>query len=181
MNPRYRRLLTDFNKVIKEFENHQYISVTHNNEIFPPEKYIIKYNGIKSIALSSLSTFDNKIVEEIKNHILEINLNLNYPRYKPVCYIKTKIFHPNFRNAYPNEVCIGDFWAPGEDIVDIIYKIGDMIQFKIYNVKSPLNGVAAKWAKEHLHLFPLDNTELRIKNSEKLNAINPNNIEINIE
>ena len=178
MNPRYRRLLSDYNKIVKEYENHPYIVVDFENDTFPPEKYFVKYNGIKGIALSQISTFENKIIEEIRNHVIEINLHLNYPRYKPLCYIRTKIFHPNFRFAFPNEVCIGDFWAPGEDLVDIIYKIGDMIQFKIYNVDSPLNGVAAKWAKEHMKLFPLDNIELRQTNNKTEIRGNNNNIEI---
>lgn len=162
MSPRSRRLLSDFKKIEEEFRDHKYINVFGINDVFPPEKYIISYSGIKGIALSPLSNAENRIVQEIFDHKVEIDLHINYPRYKPLSYIKTNIFHPNFRSAYPNEICIGDFWAPGEDLSDIIYKIGEMIQYKVYNIKSPLNGIAAKWARNNIHLFPLDDTELRI-------------------
>ena len=180
MNPRNRRLLSDFRKIEEEFKNHNLISVKGNDEVFPPEKYLVKYSGIKGIALSPVSTAENKIIKEVNEHIIEIVLHLNYPRYKPLCYIKTEIFHPNFRFAHPHEVCIGDFWAPGEGLTEIIYKMGEMIQYKVYNVKSPLNGIAAKWAREHSHLFPLDNHELRT--AEFDNTINNSNeqLEINI-
>jgi len=80
---------------------------------------------------------------------------------KPQSYILTDIFHPNFRMAHPHDICIGDFWASGETLVDIIYQVGDMIMYKNYNVTNPLNGIAAKWAREHPNFFPLDNKELR--------------------
>jgi hypothetical protein len=36
-----------------------------------------------------------------------------------------------------------------------------MITYQNYNVSSPLNGIAAKWAKENIKLFPIDNVNLR--------------------
>jgi ubiquitin-protein ligase len=179
LNPRNRRLISDFKKIEEEFSNHKFIKVQSDNEVFPPERYVIKYSGIKGIALSPFSSAENKIIIDIYEHIIEIELHLNYPRYKPLCYIKTDIFHPNFRSANPNEVCIGDFWAPGEGLTEIIYKMGEMIQYKIYNVKSPLNGIAAKWAREHFHLFPIDNNELRTADNSYKNNIDEN-LEINL-
>src|SRR5439155_9839444 len=35
-------------------------------------------------------------------------------------------------------------------------RIGRMIAYQEYNTKSPLNGLAAKWAAEHTHLLPID-------------------------
>ncbi len=36
-----------------------------------------------------------------------------------------------------------------------------MIIYQNYNVTSPLNGIAAKWAKENTQLFPIDRVNLR--------------------
>lgn len=52
-------------------------------------------------------------------------------------------------------VCIGDFWAASEGLDDLIIRIGRMITYQEYNTKSPLNGLAAKWAAQ-THLLPID-------------------------
>jgi hypothetical protein len=35
-------------------------------------------------------------------------------------------------------------------------RIGRMIAYQEYNTKSPLNGLAAKWAAQNSHLLPID-------------------------
>ena len=65
----------------------------------------------------------------------------------------TPVFHPNFDEA---SVCIGDFWAASEGLDDLVIRIGRMIAYQEYNTRSPLNGLAAKWAAEHLNLLPID-------------------------
>ncbi|HEX7286732.1 MAG TPA: hypothetical protein VF532_11165, partial [Candidatus Angelobacter sp.] len=37
-----------------------------------------------------------------------------------------------------------------------IIRIGRMITYQEYNTKSPLNGLAAKWAAQNAHLLPID-------------------------
>lgn len=54
------------------------------------------------------------------------------------------------------QVCIGDFWAASEALDDLIIRIGRMISCQEYNTKSPLNGLAAKWAAQNGHLLPVD-------------------------
>jgi hypothetical protein len=53
-------------------------------------------------------------------------------------------------------VCIGDFWAASEGLDDLIIRIGRMITYQEYNTKSPLNGLAAKWAAQNASLLPID-------------------------
>jgi hypothetical protein len=90
---------------------------------------------------------------ERATHILDVNLTLGYPRRAPQCRMATPIFHPNFDDSM---VCIGDFWAASEGLDDLIIRIGRMIAYQEYNTKSPLNGLAAKWAAENTHLLPID-------------------------
>ena len=162
MSPRQRRLNADFEKLKLEFTKHPYISIEYNaDEGSVPERYFVSYNNIKGIKLAKDSTPEKKKVEIIENHKIEIYLHIDYPRMKPQCYILTEIFHPNFRMASPHDVCIGDFWASGETLVDLIYQIGEMIQYQNFNVTSPLNGVASKWARENEDMFPIDTNNLR--------------------
>jgi ubiquitin-protein ligase len=94
---------------------------------------------------------------ERDQHVAEINLSLGYPRRAPQCKMLTPIFHPNFDQT---TICIGDFWAASEGLDDLIVRIGRMIAYQEFNTKSPLNGLAAKWATEHARDLPVDSREL---------------------
>lgn len=88
---------------------------------------------------------------------MEVNLSLGYPRRPPHCRMTTPIFHPNFDAS---SVCIGDFWAASEGLDDLIVRVGRMIAYQEFNSKSPLNGLAAKWAAQHPDLLPVDAREI---------------------
>jgi ubiquitin-protein ligase len=181
MTPRQRRLNSDFENLVNEFSNHPYISIKFDKkENSIPERYIVNYKDIRGIKLSRFSTSENKIIEFLYEHQIEIYLHLEYPRLKPQCYILTDIFHPNFRMAHPHDICIGDFWASGETLVDIIYQVGEMIQYKNYGIQNPLNGIAAKWARENMSLLPIDTTNLRIGDIE-ISLKNNSNIKIDLK
>lgn len=145
----------------EEFSFHPYISFDFEGEVVPPERYFVFYKNIKGLRLMQEEGSENKELQIVKEHKIEIYLHADYPRLKPQCNFLTGAFHPNFRMASPNDICIGDYWASGETLVDIIYQIGEMITFQTYNIASPLNGIAAKWAKENINMFPLDNVNLR--------------------
>jgi hypothetical protein len=179
MTPRERRLKSDFEKITAEFSDHPYIKVEFDTNGFIPEKYQITYTGINGIRLIPSKPGEEKIVEIIDEHVIEIYLHIDYPRMKPQCYCKTEIFHPNFRMAHPHDICIGDYWASGETLYDLIYQIGEMIQYQNYNIKNPLNGVAAKWAREHSDTLPVGNINLWL-GEIKLDLGEKNNLELNL-
>jgi ubiquitin-protein ligase len=113
----------------------------------PPEIYRFSYN-IRGLYVSG----SGEILER-NLHVLEVNLSLGYPRRAPQCRMLTPVFHPNFDDAM---VCIGDFWAASEGLDDLVVRIGRMISYQEYNTKSPLNGLAAKWAAQNAGLLPID-------------------------
>jgi hypothetical protein len=113
----------------------------------PPEIYRFTYN------LRGLYVSGSGEILERDTHLLEVNLTLGYPRRAPQCRMLTPIFHPNFDDSM---VCIGDFWAASEGLDDLVIRIGRMISYQEYNTKSPLNGLAAKWAAQNSHLLPID-------------------------
>jgi hypothetical protein len=113
----------------------------------PPEIYRFTYS-VKGLYVAGSGE-----IQERDSHILEVNLSLGYPRRAPQCRMLTPIFHPNFDDSM---VCIGDFWAASEGLDDLIIRIGRMIAYQEYNTKSPLNGLAAKWAAQNAHLLPID-------------------------
>jgi len=149
MTPRQRRMMADYQKIQEDFSNSPFVKIDIIGPANPPEKYRITFN------LPGLRVISGQIIE-VKDHIAEIYLDNNYPREKPKSTLITPIWHPNF-GSY---ICIGDHWAAGETLSDIIIQIADMIQYKVYNPKSPLNAQAAKWAVENRNLFPISNIDI---------------------
>jgi ubiquitin-protein ligase len=149
MNPRLKRLQSDYDRIWKDFSDHPYIKVRPLIGD-PPEAYEVLYhlNGLR---------MDGNVMASQYEHIIRIALPAGYPRVKPVCTIQTPIWHPNFRDG---QICIGDIWGAGETVSDIIVHIGDMIQYRIWNSKSPLSADAAHWALSNKNMFPLGNAEL---------------------
>jgi ubiquitin-protein ligase len=150
MNARLRRLLSDYERVRTEFAGHKYIVVEPISGQ-PPEKYRVTYR-LPGLRWDNLH--DRPII--VSEHTAEIVLQQDYPREKPQSHMLTEIWHPNFGPF----ICIGDHWAAGESLADVIIQIGDMIQYKTYNVKSPLNGLAARWAQENSAYLPVGHIDL---------------------
>jgi len=145
-SPRIRRLLLDEQMLDSLLKDWPLIQITGKAGM-PPEIYRFTYN-IRGLYVSP----SGEILER-DTHSLEVNLTLGYPRRAPQCRMLTPVFHPNFDDSM---VCIGDFWAASEGLDDLIIRIGRMISYQEYNTKSPLNGLAAKWAAQNPHLLPID-------------------------
>lgn len=141
---RQRRLQADYQLVMREMQGHPYVRVQPVGPP-PPERYLVTY--IPGLRWDPLR--NEPVV--IGEHVVEIYLHENYPRQKPRCTMKTEVFHPNIGSW----VCIGDHWAAGETLVDVIVQIGRMLQYEVYNVQSPVNPRAAMWARENPHRLPL--------------------------
>ena len=150
MNARLRRLYSDYQRIQDEFTGHPHIEV-YPLQGNPPEAYQIHYHVIGL----RLDRATNRPVK-IREHRARIYLHQDYPREKPKCVMDTDIFHPNI-GPY---ICIDDYWAAGESIADVIIQIGEMIQYRNYNTKSPLNAIAARWAEQNRRLLPVGNVDL---------------------
>jgi len=118
----------------------------------PPERYQIEFR------IRSLRMQDGELVDA-KSHIVEIHLPRNYPRTPPQCRMLSPVFHPNIA---PHAICVGDHWSPGESLQSIVARIGEMLAYQSYNVKSPLNGEAARWVEQNEDRLPLDNVSLLV-------------------
>jgi ubiquitin-protein ligase len=51
-------------------------------------------------------------------------------------------------------------WSPAITLDRICIELGEMIQYKRYNVDSPLNQMAAMWAVANAHKLPIDSRSL---------------------
>lgn len=120
----------------------------------PPELYVVE---LRVASLVSGSANDAKVGTV---HRLEVQLTNDYPRVGPKCRMLTPLFHPNVDAA---SICIGDHWAAGEKLSDLVIRVAEMLAYQAYNVRSPLNATAAMWADTHPEQLPIDRRDLRTR------------------
>ena len=140
----------DYERLLVRFASWPLIRLTGTAGL-PPEFYRVTYS------IRGLCVGPGGQIQDRAEHVLEINLSLGYPRRAPQCRMLTPVFHPNFDDA---SVCTGDFWAPSERLDDLIIRVGRMIAYQEYNTRSPLNGLAARWAAENPQFLPIDGREI---------------------
>jgi ubiquitin-protein ligase len=153
-SPRLRRLAADYESVRADFSGHPSVRVEPIGAP-PPEAYRIEYL-VPGLVLAE----DTPVISE--SHQVEIQLPAGYPREQPYCVPITPVFHPNIATHY----CINDYWSAGESLADVIAKIGAMIQYRIFNTKSPLDSTAAYWAEQHPELFPIGTVDFGLPQLE---------------
>lgn len=146
---RLRRLQADSDKLHEYVRRHPRVRLIQQ-EGNPPEKYQLEYR-IKSLRMV------HGELQPVESHIVEVALPRNYPRTPPQCRMLSPVFHPNIA---PHAICVGDHWGAGESLESIVIRIGEMLAYQSYNVKSPLNGEAARWVEENKHQLPLDPVSL---------------------
>lgn len=142
---RLRRLHADYASIRAAFANHPYIKLI-GVEGDPPEKYAFEFN------LPGLLPVDGGPPRPGNTHRAQVFLSEDYPRRPPFCRMISPVFHPNIN---PQRICIGDHWSAGESLTDLIVRIGEIICYQSYNVKSPLNAEAAAWTELNEARLPL--------------------------
>lgn len=164
MSPRARRLVAESQAVSTEFAGHPYITVTPLG-MEPADVYRVQYR-LRGVVLGVTG---QPVWGE--HHSVRIQMPTGFPRVKPVATMETPIFHPNIGARPGEEVCIGDYWSPAESLVDIVVTIGELIQYQRYNLRSPLNAVAARWSAENGGIFPVGKVSLY--QAEPIVAVKP--------
>jgi ubiquitin-protein ligase len=149
--PRLRRLKADAEQMQRTFADFPMIQIIEMTGD-PPDKYRIEYQ------VRSLEKLSGDAPTDRAAHEVEIQLTADYPRLSPKCRMLTPIFHPNIDTS---TICVGDHWAAGERLVDLVIRIGEMLAFQAYNIKSPLNAEAAMWVDLHTQQLPTDPRPLR--------------------
>jgi ubiquitin-protein ligase len=157
MNPRLRRLQSDYDLVREVYSGHPHVSIEAIGSRLPPESYRVAFR-LRGLYLNG----DQPDYRDL--HRVEIMLPRHYPSERPYVVPLAPIFHPNIRDYF----CIADYWAAGTTLVDVIAKLGDMIQWRVYNPASPLDAIAAKWATEQAPkgLFPIGKVDLGVADFE---------------
>jgi predicted Zn finger-like uncharacterized protein len=149
---RTKRLLADAEHMAQAFTNSPVIQVIEVQGT-PPDQYKIEYQ------IQSLEPTDDPDQPAPRDHHqVEIQLTAEYPRMPPQCKMVTPVYHPNID---PSHICVGDHWAAGERLVDLVIRIGEMLAYQAYNIKSPLDAHAAMWADLNGDKLPTDPRTIR--------------------
>lgn len=149
---RETRLRNDYQRVRELAERSAFIHIVETDGD-PPEKYLIRYtcNGVEKMAPSGRPVLADC-------HEVAIYLHAEYPLKQPQLKWKTPIFHPNIHAT--GAVCIGAWW-PAKTLDELLLTLGEMIQYKNFDPKDPMNSRAAAWSLKNKHLFPIDKRELK--------------------
>jgi ubiquitin-protein ligase len=149
---RTRRLIADAQHMADAFRQSPLIRLLAT-EGDPPEVYRIEYH-IKSLGPSK----DPERPAPRDTHQVEVRLTADYPRVSPRCKMLTPVYHPNID---PSHICVGDHWTAGERLVDLVIRIGEMLAYQAYNIRSPLDAHAAMYADLHPEKLPTDSRTIR--------------------
>jgi ubiquitin-protein ligase len=150
LSVRERRLTADAEMMFRIFRGFPLIQIRSASGS-PPELYQVEYY-VRGLARGAGG---QPIYRD--QHLVQIQLTREYPYQSPKCVMVTPIFHPNFD---PTVICVGDHWTAGERLVDLVVRIGEMIAYQAYNIRSPLDGEAAMWADLNRHYLPTDPRDL---------------------
>lgn len=145
---REARLKLDLERMQKLVRESSLISFDVRGNL--PEQYMVRYR---------CTGLGSKQGDEINEHRVHITLGIDYPERPPTILWQTPIFHPNIKPPY---VCIlGEAWKPKKLLDELVLQMGEMIQYKNYNVHDPLDRDAAEWVRKNPRSFPVDHRELR--------------------
>lgn len=145
----HRRLIQEQERLLRLPSKSPLIEVEQANEF--GDTFIITYHvkglmWLEGAGAPSISTC----------HRMELYFHERFPRFPPRLLWLSSIFHPNILSNDENGgVCIGK-WAPSQLVDDLVVMIGEMVQYKLYNIHDPLNPKAARWAEKMQHLLPVD-------------------------
>ena len=149
---RKKRLKNEYKRLVTALKGNDFVEIL-DTKGDPPNQYAILYK-------CKGATFDPSTGEPsyTTHHEVEITLFREYPTDPPYCKAQTPIFHPNISVS---ELWVADesSWSPDKTVLDVVKHVGRMICYQDYDLTSPLNEKAAKWAKENESAFPLDSTD----------------------
>lgn len=149
---RESRLRHDYQRIQNLVDRSDFIHIV-STEGSPPEKYLIRYTckGVKQLGAGNQPEYSDV-------HEVAIYLHAEYPLKQPQLKWKTPMFHPNIHVT--GAVCIGAWW-PAKFLDDLLLSMGEMVQYKNYDPRDPMNSRAAAWALRNKQLFPVDKRPLK--------------------
>jgi hypothetical protein len=122
----------------------------------PPQRYVVRFRctGLVRRAGGAIVEADDFTagVWLRDDHLRAVD-----PRYLVTWLAPRTIHHPNVLAPW---VCLGRT-PVGISLVEIVHQLHAIITYTKATLDDALNGIAAAWAREHLHLCPVDRRPLK--------------------
>jgi ubiquitin-protein ligase len=149
---RETRLRNDYERVRDLVNRSEFVHIL-STEADPPERYLIRFTckGVEKLRPNGEPVYREA-------HEVSLYLHAEYPLKQPQLKWLTPIFHPNIHVT--GAVCIGAWW-PAKTLDEMLLTLGEMIQYKNFDPKDPMNSKAAAWALRQKNLFPIDSRPLK--------------------
>jgi ubiquitin-protein ligase len=149
---RETRLRNDYERVRDLVNRSEFVHIL-STEADPPERYLIRFTckGVEKLRPNGEPVYREA-------HEVSLYLHAEYPLKQPQLKWLTPIFHPNIHVT--GAVCIGAWW-PAKTLDEMLLTLGEMIQYKNFDPKDPMNSRAAAWALRQKNLFPIDSRPLK--------------------
>jgi ubiquitin-protein ligase len=142
-----------FQMISEALPNH--LDADQYQERYPnsaPDKYLIIYS------CTGLLKHHNEEVKESDKHAMSVIFGYDFPASPPKLIWYTPIWHPNFDTPY---VCTqGRPFAASVQLDRIVRMVGEMVQYRSYNLDSVLNYEAKEWTEKNKHLLPVDDRDI---------------------
>lgn len=149
---RETRLRNDYSRIRDLVDRSEFIHIVAT-EGDPVEKYLIRFScrGVEKVTNSGKPVYRT-------SHDVSIYLHSEYPLKQPQLKWLTPIYHPNIHVT--GAVCIGAWW-PAKTLDELLLTLGEMVQYKNFDPRDPMNSRAATWALRNKNLFPIDDRDLK--------------------
>ena len=132
-----RRLLNEYEKVMRRFGKHPRIKIATQGN--PPEIYVVTYNLKAPVGRGAAGQ-----LQFAHRHVLTISIPQGYPREaQPGVSIQPATYHPNVHAT--GKVCIGSGYYMTETIADVIAKVGNYLVYNEVGLASPYRGDIRDW------------------------------------
>ena len=124
----------------------------HSDQM-PPLDYQVTFTGLKSI----VGIDKDQLPLYGENHMLEIRMTPGYPMEPPVCYMISKVWHPNIQSEagpFEGRICgntegFGSFYS----LDQLILRIRAMLAWETYHAEMtdpyPEDENVARWVREY--------------------------------
>lgn len=158
-NIRETRLRNDYDRLRELVNRSDFIEIV-STEGNPPERYVIRFTcrGVEDVRPNGTPVLREQ-------HEVAVYLHAEYPLKQPQLKWLTPIFQPNIHVT--GAVCIGAWW-PAKTLDELMLTLGEMIQYKNFDPKDPMNSKAASWALRNQRLFPIDDRPLKGRSLEDM-------------
>jgi ubiquitin-protein ligase len=149
---RETRLRNDYTR-LRDLVNRSELIHILSTDGDPPERYLIRFTckGVEKVNGGGDPHYR-------ESHEVSVYLHAEYPLKQPQLKWMTPIFHPNIHMT--GAVCIGAWW-PAKTLDELLLTLGEMVQYRNFDPKDPMNSKAAAWSLRHKHLLPVDKRPLK--------------------